>query len=145
MLGSSPSLPDNLLGDSMDTKICTQCGLEKSLFSFYKNGNRLSSCCKTCHKENIKQSYYNKVDILNKYKTERGCKKCGEKRFYLLDFHHTDPNGKDFSISDKSRCSLEKMMKEIEKCDILCANCHREWHYQSSKDKNIIYCDWLGE
>ena len=84
-------------------------------------------------------------ELLNKYKAKYGCVKCGERRFYLLDFHHTDPDGKDFSISDKSRCSLETMMKEIEKCDILCANCHREWHYLSSKDKNLTYDDWLGE
>jgi hypothetical protein len=46
-----------------------------------------------------------------------------------LEFHHTDPDGKDFSISNKGVTrSWEKIKKEIDKCVLVCANCHREIH-----------------
>ncbi len=46
-----------------------------------------------------------------------------------LEFHHPDPNQKDFSISaDGSTRSWERVKREIEKCILVCANCHREVH-----------------
>ena len=54
------------------------------------------------------------------------CIKCGETRYYLFDFHHRNPEEKDYSISDHSRAKLETIKAEIDKCDVLCANCHRE-------------------
>ena len=55
---------------------------------------------------------------------------CGEDRWYVLDFHHI--GDKDFNISQKVQegCSLDTIKKEIEKCIVLCANCHREVHYK---------------
>jgi hypothetical protein len=44
-----------------------------------------------------------------------------------LEFHHLDPNEKDFSIGGKS-WSLERLKKEVDKCILICANCHRELH-----------------
>ena len=96
-----------------------------------------------CHKRNIRLSYVGKVNAINKYKSSKGCKKCGEKRFYVLDFHHPDPRQKEFNISDKIRNKFEDLMSEIEKCDVLCANCHREWHYLETS--NHDYNAWLGE
>jgi len=54
----------------------------------------------------------------------------------VLDFHHI--KGKDFTISEKVRegCSLDTIKKEIEKCILVCANCHREIHYKESLNKN---------
>ena len=110
-------------------KICTQCGKELPISQYYKNGNRRQSCCVDCYKANIKRAYDEKVTAVSNYKQEKGCRKCGEKRPYLLDFHHRNPKEKDFVISNKARCGLETMIEEINKCDVLCANCHREWHY----------------
>jgi len=57
------------------------------------------------------------------------CEKCGyNKCIDALEFHHLDPSEKDFSISDKS-WSLERLKKEVDKCILICANCHRELHY----------------
>lgn len=44
-----------------------------------------------------------------------------------LEFHHLDPTQKDFSISSISK-SFESIKKELDKCILLCANCHREVH-----------------
>ena len=46
-----------------------------------------------------------------------------------LEFHHTDSDGKDFGISAKGYTrSWEEVRKELDKCILLCANCHREVH-----------------
>lgn len=58
------------------------------------------------------------------------CQRCGyDKYIGALEFHHMDPNEKDFLISRKGHCtSWEKIKKELDKCILVCANCHREIH-----------------
>lgn len=123
---------------------CSQCHKLLSLDNYYKNGKERMYCCKDCHKKNIKATYDDKVAKVNEYKSSHGCKRCGDTRFYILDFHHPDPNQKDFNISDKMRAKFETILEEIEKCDVLCANCHREWHYRSTIEQ-LDYNAWLGE
>lgn len=56
------------------------------------------------------------------------CYVCGYDRYFgALDFHHRNPSEKSFGLSGKGQTvSLDRKRKEIEKCDLLCANCHRE-------------------
>lgn len=55
------------------------------------------------------------------------CRICGYDRCpAAFDFHHVDPMGKDFNIS--AATSWEKAKTELAKCELLCANCHREVH-----------------
>jgi hypothetical protein len=58
------------------------------------------------------------------------CLLCHYKRCpAALEFHHPDPSTKDFSISaDGSTRSWKRVKQEIEKCVLICANCHREIH-----------------
>jgi len=58
------------------------------------------------------------------------CSSCGYDRCVeALEFHHTNPSLKDFSISTKGYTrSWERVMVELDKCIMLCANCHREIH-----------------
>lgn len=63
------------------------------------------------------------------------CQECGyDKCEGALQFHHRDPNEKDFQIShinlNNTDFSIENIKKEIDKCDLLCANCHAEKHYK---------------
>ena len=55
---------------------------------------------------------------------------CGyNKCISALEFHHLDPNEKDFSLAYKGNCvSWEKVKNELDKCILVCANCHREIH-----------------
>jgi len=56
------------------------------------------------------------------------CECCGyDRAIEALEFHHRNPKEKDFSPSGKS-ISWERMKKEIDKCIMVCANCHREIH-----------------
>lgn len=52
-----------------------------------------------------------------------GYNKCQE----ALDFHHLDSKKKDFNISGGTK-SFERLKPEIDKCVLVCANCHREIH-----------------
>ena len=50
-----------------------------------------------------------------------------------LEFHHTNSSGKDFSISEKGYTrSWGRVKEELDKCKLLCANCHRELHARSA-------------
>ena len=126
------------------TKICSICHQEKNIKEYYKINGHYLSYCKECKKSKERNKYKEKVEQLDNYKKQLKCKKCGEDRFYLLDFYHKDPKVKDFNISDHSRANLETLKNELDKCDVLCANCHREWHYLSTHS-DLTYDAWLGE
>jgi hypothetical protein len=67
-----------------------------------------------------------KIELIN-YKGGE-CECCGYKRCVsALEFHHKDPKEKDFNISGKSY-SIERLKKEIDKCILVCSNCHSEIH-----------------
>ena len=68
--------------------------------------------------------------FINEYKSTCTCQKCGDTRPYVLDFHHLDGNDKDYLVSQMqySTYSKERIIKEMEKCVILCSNCHRKVH-----------------
>lgn len=118
----------------MKTKICNTCGKEKPLSEFYvnhrdKNGNPISyrGECKSCHNELEKGRYQLKKEFINSFKDE--CKKCGDTRTWVLDFHHKNPSEKDFTVAKLKKSNKDVIKQEIDKCIVLCANCHREFHY----------------
>jgi len=53
-----------------------------------------------------------------------------------LDFHHRDPSTKVMDIAEAQRhgWSIGRIQVEIEKCDIICANCHRKLHWEELKE-----------
>lgn len=51
----------------------------------------------------------------------------------VYDFHHIDPKKKDFSFGSTHR-SFESLRAELDKCLLVCSNCHRKIHYASSKE-----------
>ena len=127
-------------------KICKQClKIKDSQTDYYWSNNKTRTICKDCVKENEKKRYAQKMEQFIEIKKTLMCRKCGENRWYLLDFHHRNPNEKDYVVSDLTRTPIATIMKEVEKCDPLCANCHREWHYLSSHIENFTYDAWLGE
>ena len=59
------------------------------------------------------------------------CIKCGyNKCVAALDFHHRDPKQKEFGLAGLRDFITEKVILELDKCDLLCSNCHRELHYK---------------
>jgi len=71
-----------------------------------------------------------KIKLLE-YKGNK-CEKCGYDKIQYLsafDFHHKNPDEKEFGIGEKGRCiSIEKIEKEVDKCLLLCGRCHQEIH-----------------
>jgi hypothetical protein len=148
----------------MDTKTCTVCRIEKPTTDFYsdkKMKSGLRADCKECvrakererqkdpsrHKRHIETSkaysLARRLDmqvyvltILN----QRGCIDCGETDPIVLDFDHVrDTKTSGISRMMRHYCTWEELEKEIAKCDVRCANCHRrktakERHYYSMID-----------
>lgn len=110
-------------------KHCSLCKETLTIDHFYTNGNRLSSRCKAC---NIDTTRVKQQEFKAQCVTYKGgsCIRCGYDRYVgALEFHHNDPTEKDFEISKvKSKCFNESIKKELDKCDLLCSNCHKEVH-----------------
>ena len=114
-----------------ESRFCPRCKEDLKIQDFYsRRGKGFSSgYCKKCTGLVSHQA-------IKKFKKEclayRGgkCINCGyNKCISALDFHHRDPSEKEFSISSIKRKKLtEQIKKELDKCDILCSNCHRELH-----------------
>ena len=117
----------------MDTKICSKCGIEKPISEYHKNGfdkdgnQKYRGYCKQCANKLESARYYKKKDYIDNQKT--CCAKCGDTRTYVLDYHHRDSTEKEFTIGKMKKGSLGLIQKEIDKCIVLCANCHREFHW----------------
>lgn len=144
----------------MEKQKCSICESEfpATLEYFGKHGYRgLDTYCKDCRHKKTRQYYYNNKEKMksqslvwkkfqrekiNEYKNSLNCLKCGEKRNWLLDFHHIDPSKKDFQISQGETKGWDKILKEIEKCIVLCSNCHRDFHYLE-KIKGISIQEYL--
>ena len=109
---------------------CPRCQELLPIESFY--GRRGSSgngvYCKTCtNRQTIERQQRLKLQAVQ-YKGGK-CGSCGyDKYIGCLEFHHMDPTKKDFNLAAAHCTSFEKIRSELDKCVLLCANCHREEH-----------------
>lgn len=133
------------------TKICTKCGKELPIEEFnWKNkaqGIRRSEC-KYCHSNYMKNRYRQKKNEIQDLKKGIKCIKCGyNKCGASLEFHHINPEEKDEKVARMltNNYNLDIVKKEIEKCVVLCANCHHEFHFLNNNDKNFTLEDFLQE
>jgi hypothetical protein len=76
--------------------------------------------------------------FIDECKSTCSCKKCGDVRPYILDFHHIDPNEKEFDLGEASKYSITRLKIELEKCITLCRNCHSEFHFLEKKQNITI-------
>ena len=129
-------------------KVCVRCGVERPISEFYRSKRNKSGYypyCKSCnsalnkkwrksHKKLCgvysKRNTDKRTKIWKEYKRGLKCIKCGESHSACLDFHHRNPDEKQFDIGGAFwEKSIERVINEITKCDVLCANCHRKLHY----------------
>ena len=82
-----------------------------------------------------KQAYFTKI---RRYRIKKKavdlmggkCQWCGwTGNIGGLQFHHRDPDTKTFGLSNSTTTNWEKFWKEAQKCDLVCANCHRKIHF----------------
>lgn len=78
-----------------------------------------------------------KAKYLTCYKLLGGkCNRCGFFDVACMNFHHVDKNDKEYGISDIISSRLSKTLVELEKCMLLCDNCHNEIHSETSGKSN---------
>lgn len=126
---------------------CNSCKTDKQDIDFnWKHKNLVrASKCKACSKLYAKKHYQaNKQEYLKraKYHNEHnahhpkvvalkaslkanGCAACAETDTSCLDFHHIDEKIENIGMLR----SMKKILVEVKKCIVLCANCHRKYHY----------------
>lgn len=104
-------------------------------------GSQTKFCSKACccrvgnlkhqtYSEQQKRGVKKKLDLISLRGSK--CEICGySKNLAALQFHHLDPNGKDSNMDMRklSNSKWEWCLSEIEKCQLLCANCHAETHF----------------
>lgn len=124
-------------------KTCTKCGELKSLDEFYKKSSskdgKMPNCI-ACQKGYKKEHYknnsakiYDKVrtrrqelrDRLWTYKQDKKCVDCSETNPIVLEFDHLSDKEHNISKMVLDGRSWETILREIQKCEIVCANCHR--------------------
>lgn len=88
--------------------------------------------------EYVKNSRHNlKRRLL--YSMGNQCAICGyNKCSSALEFHHLNPTDKDFTLGTNANIAFEKALKEVQKCILVCANCHREIHEGLIDSNNLI-------
>lgn len=144
-------------------KTCSKCGNKKRPNQFYvKDGRtgKLHAQCKGCyqlHRQTYYSAHYRKYreDYLKRarlrreklkaefrkkmtdYLSDKTCVTCGESDIRVLELDHINPAKKSFTVSQavKLERNWDEVISELEKCQILCANCHRRrtaqqyyWH-----------------
>ena len=109
-------------------KVCGKCGK-----SFIVKDNAFNRrYCYDCVPSTPKSGAQNRQIIKQwalEYKGSK-CEKCGyNKCSEALEFHHKNPEEKDFNLSDRNLIlDWQEIKKELDKCILVCANCHREIH-----------------
>lgn len=119
----------------METKKCSVCQLEKPTEFFYSRSSRNNKPydrCKKCFNIYVSDRWISKKVKSIIYKGSK-CLDCGisypNEPYVIFDFHHRDPSQKDVDWSKLKLRTEEKILKELDKCDLLCSNCHRKRHH----------------
>lgn len=119
--------------DGIERKRCIDCTLHVELGQFYsykdaRGKTQFAGRCKACmsaHHGIVKEQA-----VI--YKGSR-CQDChGQFHYSAFDFHHLDPSKKEMNVLANSPTSLESVKQELDKCVLLCSNCHRARHYDSN-------------
>lgn len=129
---------------------CAKCKQDKDVSCFGKSTKRpdgLQNYCKECNRQQAKLYYQNNKEELyeiykdrsdlrkaemkydlDKFKANLGCLFCNENEPICLDFHHVGEDKEDQISNLVRKGSYKKLQKEIKKCVLVCANCHRKVH-----------------
>jgi hypothetical protein len=128
-------------------RTCTKCFLQKPIEEFgWKDRtiNKRHAVCKECTAKRSSEWYYKNREhhienasansrsyrkqageFIYQYLLTHPCVDCGEKDPIVLEFHHTGDKEDDIASLVGRGHSLEKIKVEIEKCEVLCGNCHK--------------------
>ena len=109
-------------GEIVKPFLCEGCG-ENAPSHFT---GKMKSTCKKCHSKDIGRRLIAAREKAIEYKGGK-CEHCGYNKYRgALEFHHKDPTQKD--LRGLKAYKLSKLFAEVDKCLLLCSNCHREEH-----------------
>lgn len=111
-------------------KTCTKCNKETTIDDFYKKGSdKYHTYCKKCFNE-ITLARQKEIKLMAIGYKGGSCQRCGYNKYVgALEFHHLNPEIKDENWNRfKNRKFDQRFKDELDKCELLCANCHREAH-----------------
>lgn len=127
-------------------KIANHLGCDPSTVRYHTNPNYRN--------RHLEKRFDRRKNLKKTLVEENGgkCCKCGyNKCLRALEFHHLDPSTKDFDFGQYRDCSLERARKEIQKCILVCSNCHMEIHDEienantASADSTFVKLKWSGQ
>lgn len=142
----------------MQTKRCPKCSMELPLHDFNKNkstADGLSSYCRNCKSEAAKRSYRENaesrervlsrtkdrkilaMDYVYTYLLTHPCVDCGESRIACLEFDHQRDKQRQISNMVSGGFNPAAIQLEIDKCEVVCANCH---HVRTAKSQGWYRC-----
>jgi hypothetical protein len=112
---------------------CNHCDVELTQDNWrYMGRKRPAYTCTVCDRVHANIRKQAAREFVAKYKIEKGCEYCGyNKTHYALDLAHIDREDKSHQCKNNKSAynqnwSINRIKIELEKCRILCANCHRE-------------------
>jgi len=116
------------------TKECKHHGQAKYVLEPSRNAYRCTKC-----RSDAVQRRRDKLKIMAIEYMGGKCCKCGyDKCVAALEFHHMDESQKEFGIAYKGYTrSWEKVRVELDKCMLVCSNCHREIHYKLDQERKV--------
>jgi len=132
----------------MDMKVCSKCGPPAQPIENFAIRNRArgtrQAMCKSCQNKYVRAHYqihrakYIKkartrnieqirmnYEFIVEYLKNHPCADCGESDIVVLEFDHQRDKVADVSLLARDGYSLDKIKREIDKCEVVCANCHR--------------------
>jgi hypothetical protein len=119
-------------------KYCSNCNVEKPIGEFYKKADRKngSSQCKNCFNLYCTNRWVKIKQKAIEYKGSK-CVDCSisypENDCCIFDFHHRNPDEKESDWKKLRLRSWNKIVIELDKCDLVCSNCHRLRHKKMSQ------------
>ncbi len=118
---------------------CSKCNATKPLKEFVRNEQHKTTC-KNCHKKKVygwrsenpvrtqrisHRNYISSAEFIRSFKSGKKCTDCGIiYPYFVLDFHHLQD--KEWNVSKLYQKSRSRIKEEMNKCVLICANCHRE-------------------
>ena len=138
-----------------ETKICQKCGVEKPVSEFSpRKPDGYAPYCRPCKRVYDREHHANRsveslerknrlarelrarnYALLREYLQQHPCVDCEEADPIVLEFDHLPEFVKEHNVADMmSNFGWESILREIAKCEVRCANCHRRKTYQRKRD-----------
>lgn len=119
--------------EEVTTKQCGTCKnhypATETYFQKVTGKKCLAYECRRCTEVRVMKLYNEKKEYIENYKKTHPCERCGYDNYKAIVFHHRDESTKSFELSQGKHRSYAQIDAEIAKCEVLCANCHEEHHY----------------